>query len=252
MISSLDFLVERRQDTHAICMDDRFLVNGPSGQIQIAGSAIGIATDNAGAALMRSNRLSINEQTVDAYAGAIAKTVFRRSGIKLVLHSKCAAELAIPDVTTEANQAETFDAVFATAQAIYPELTERTAERAYAALGALSLANMVRDPDHAASHMEHEAGINRLLIAPVQHASDVIIANHDADLRFDTEAAWKAGVPAYHISFGAYPTILGHTQSILPANYDDVLAVSAMRHAATASRLPLPAGSDQFQVHTIG
>lgn len=253
MISSLDFLVERRQDTHAICMDDRFLEDGPSGQIQIAGGAIGIATDIAGATLMRSgNRLSINEQTVDVYAGMIAKTVFRHSGIELALHSKCAAENALLEVAAEANQAGTFDAVFATARAIYPELTEHAAERAYAALGALSLANMVRDPDHAADHMKRKAGINRLTIAPMQHASNVIIANHKAGLRFDTRAAWNAGVPAYHIGFGAYPTILEHTQSILPTNNDDVLAVSAMRHAATASRLPLPAEAQQFQIHTIG
>jgi hypothetical protein len=254
MISSLDFLVEQRQpDTHAVCMDDRFLEDGPSGQIQIAGGAIGIAADIAGATLMRSgNKLPIDDHTVDVYAGAIAKTVFKHSGIELALHSGCAAENALPDVAAEANQAETFDTVFATARAIYPELTERTAERAYAALGALSLANMIRDPNHAADHMKYEAGINRLTIAPVLHASNVIIANHNADLRFDTKAAWNAGVPAYHIGFGAYPAILEHTQSILPTNNDDVLAVSAMRHAATASRLPLPAEAPQFQIHTIG
>lgn len=233
-------------------MDDRFLEDGPSAQIQIAGGAIGIAADIAGATLMRSgNKLAIDERTVDVYAGAIAKTVFKHSGIELALHSACAAENALPDVATEAKQAETFDAVFATARAIYPELTERTAERAYAALATLSLANMLRDPNHAANHMKHVAGINRLTIAPVQHASNIIIASHNANLRFDTKAAWEAGVPAYHIGFGAYPTILEHTQSVLPTNNDDVLAVSAMRHAATASRLPLPTGADQFQVHAI-
>lgn len=252
MISSLDFLVERHQDTLAICMDDRFLEDGPSGQIQIAGGAVGIATDIAAATLMHGGNQLPAGATVDIYAGIIAKTVFKRSGIELALHSSCAAENALPDVATEANQAATFDAVFATARTLYPELTEPTAERALAALGTLSLTAMIRPAEHAAHHMEHKAGINRLTIAQQPHASNVIIANHANDLRFDTRGAWDAGVPAYHIGFGAYPVILEHTQSILPTSGDNVLAVSAMRHAATASRLPLPADSEQFQILTIG
>lgn len=251
MVSSLDFVVEQHRDTHVVCMDDRPLESGLSQQIQIAGGAIGIATDLVAAAMMKGgDRLPLNAQTVDVYAGIISKAM-RRSGIELVLHEHCAAEEALPSVVAQALDMDTFESVFATVQVIAPEVSETSAARAWHALGVLSAAHMVRHTAEAAHHMEREAGIERVALIKQEHASSTIIANHGENLRFDTAGAWSADVPAYHISFGAYPAILQETSPILPATATDVLAVSAMRHAATASRLPLPSGAAAFRVQTL-
>lgn len=247
------YFFERSETTHVVCMDDRPLQDGPNGQVQIAGGGFGLAVDYIGASLIASgNRLPINHETADVYAGIIGKTIFANTGIRLGLHTECAAEKTIRKVMGFMASDDAYDSLLPLAKRDDLEINETTVELSLAAARTISRASILRAPEQAAHHMEHVAKLPlpRFQITDSPHLADTIIASKRRRVGFDTLTAWNDGNPAYHINFADLEPLTTAVQSIFTVNADHVRTFSTLRHLATAPELPVPAGADSLTLIT--
>lgn len=251
-----------------ICIDDRYaLIEGP--YRQTAGGLVGVGQDVNNAIAM-GNRGDTTPSTVKIptqILGSIVSKTLLPEGVQLLLHADCAAEAKAQairqiEITNDPTQR---DELFERSGQIYPELTSSKFEQAREAKAAAR----IMSPNDAIPHVEHglawqqsAGGIytleptKRVALVDSSHVSAIMLADWRPEVAFDTRAAFtapkEARMPAYHASFGDMPhEIAGPLSDVFGFKVEDLLAATAIRHAAVSMALPVPENHQQIAIHSL-
>ncbi len=214
------------------CMDDRYLSDVDfRRQSHHAGGALGLAVDIGSAAILASHgKFEAKEKSIAAIGRSAGKHLSAQ-GIELALHDDCAAEHNMAKIISSIALSNE-ELLFMRTREIVPDIEEDMVARVVQAYSELLKSGVTHD-----AHVIEEF-TPRYAIAGKEHKSRIAIVETREGVTFNTRRAYEEDNAMYHINHGDLPDIARKVSDVFPVIEENLIAASAVRHAATLGFLP--------------